>query len=355
MSPSHLSLHRRLLKSVVKFICETCLVYFLLSILALKFVSSENHCNRITFASINLTRWIGGSLTFRLVNLHSQISSWGPSPSYGEENASCLIKGSFGLMNEKGFVSPVAIRQVPGDGSCLFHAIAAGLLCQPLVEKNNTAVTPDDFDISDLSCDTATFPSLRQLHSPQMYELLRLSSELRQQAVDTLQNSFDEQSLLHLNSNQTIRASELIKSATQQYKGLTATEYLQDMQQYGVWGGGPEIVALANAMGRQIILLEPLDDDVGDGENRLAAYASRGDGIDDATCYLKVAAQFGKRLGVNEDSDVRVNTSASGDIFILLANKDFPNMVGRGYYAGIDNCNKNHFLAVFPLYDYFEL
>lgn len=338
MSPSPLGLHKRLLNSATKFFCLSCLVYALLSFIAMKFISP---CNRKAFAETNLTRWIAASLTFRLVNLHSQISSWGPSSSLKEKNNNWFLDGSFGLMHEKGDTSAVAIRQVPGDGSCLFHAIAAGLICQQMVEKNDT--------VAATSHDPTIFPDMRQLHPP-MSKVLNLSSKLRQQAVDTLQYSLDQQSLLHLHTNQTISASELIKSATQQYDGITKTEYLKDMRQYGVWGGGPEIVALANALGRQIILLEPWDDDVSVAGNHLSECALNSDGIDHSTFYLKVTARFGKRRDVNEGSGVRVDNGLSGNILILLANQEFPRMSGKKY-AGTDYNSRNHFLAVFPVAD----
>mmetsp|Transcript_13281 Transcript_13281/g.25924 ORF Transcript_13281/g.25924 Transcript_13281/m.25924 type:complete len:453 (+) Transcript_13281:121-1479(+) len=346
MSPSPLGLHVRLLNSIAKFLCETCLAYVVIVFICVKFISS---CNRKAFAATNLTRWIAASLTFRLVNMHSQISSWGPSSSFKEENNNWFLNGAFILVDEKEDKYPVAIRQVPGDGSCLFHAVAAGLLCRQMMENNITAVVPDSFDVSDLSRDPTAFPNMRQLH-PTMSEILNSSSKLRQRAVDTLQHSLNEQSLLYLHTNQTISASELIKSATQQYDGLTATEYLKDMRQYGVWGGGPEIVALANALGRQIILLEPWDDDVGVEEKHLSACALNSERIDHSTACLKVAAQVGKRRDVNEGSGVRVDSTLSGDIFILLANQEFPHMFGKKN-AGIDYNSRNHFLAVFPVAD----
>ena len=88
------------------------------------------------------------------------------------------------------------------------------------------------------------------------------------------------------------------------------------MRDESVWGGGPEIIALASELQRQIVVLEPDEsDDAGSSD----------------VCFLKVRARFG-----DAESDDGKNT-----IYILCANLQFPESHGRGR----DDCN--HFLAVF--------
>lgn len=107
-----------------------------------------------------------------------------------------------------------------------------------------------------------------------------------------------------------INASELVHLAASQY-GLTADQYLNNMRDSKVWGGGPEIVALANGLKYKIILLET------------------GGTVSD---NLKVSASFGHALNDNETSPA---------IYILSANQSFPNAING-------NADDNHFLAVFP-------
>ena len=78
---------------------------------------------------------------------------------------------------------------------------------------------------------------------------------LRALAVKTLTD--DPNRTLHLEGNQVITTSELVDAAAEQY-GVTAEDYCSSMRQAGVWGGGPEILALANALERPIHVFEPV-------------------------------------------------------------------------------------------------
>ena len=89
------------------------------------------------------------------------------------------------------------------------------------------------------------------------------------------------------------------------------------MRDESVWGGGPEIIALASELKRQVVVLE---------RDESEDAAGRSD-----VCSLKVRARFGDAV-----SDDGKNT-----IYILCANQQFPESLGRGR----DDCN--HFLAVF--------
>lgn len=79
--------------------------------------------------------------------------------------------------------------------------------------------------------------------------------DLRALAVDTLTRAGNQ--MFHLEGDQTISASELISAAAEQYN-MTSDDYCSSMRRKGVWGGGPEILALVNAMERPIHVFEPV-------------------------------------------------------------------------------------------------
>lgn len=106
---------------------------------------------------------------------------------------------------------PVRIRQVPGDGNCLFHSIS---LCL------RHAVNGTHWNM--MSHDEAALDDLYQ-HS----------RWLRQQAVQCLRQSHRR---LVLQGRETLKAHELVHAAAQQY-ALTTEEYCAAMEQEFVWGG----------------------------------------------------------------------------------------------------------------------
>lgn len=105
------------------------------------------------------------------------------------------------------------VRQVPGDGGCLFHSIAAWISFIRL-EKHV------DFD----------------------WRLKYLSNRLRNIAVQILQ---EQNRTLFLENEEVLDTSTLINMVGQHYN-MTGTEYCDAMLQSKTWGGGPEIVALCN-------------------------------------------------------------------------------------------------------------
>lgn len=121
---------------------------------------------------------------------------------------------------------PVRIRQVPGDGNCLFHSLS---VCLSRAERGA------DFSFDDLE------------------ELRKCSRLLRQQAVDYLQQK--PRRLLFLQGKEYLRAKDLVDAAAGQY-GCTGDEYCETMRQESYWGGGPEIVALCNLLKRPIHVYE---------------------------------------------------------------------------------------------------
>lgn len=106
------------------------------------------------------------------------------------------------------------IRQVPGDGGCLFHALAACLSYE---------VTDKHFDFdSKLRC---------------------LSSDLRKLSISVLNSSF----CLLIENGVLIQAHDLLQSVSDHYN-LTKDEYLKKMSHPKAWGGGPEIAAISNIL-----------------------------------------------------------------------------------------------------------
>jgi len=189
---------------------------------------------------------------------------------------------------------PCQIRQVPGDGNCLFHSISVGL---------GHAVNGTHIDMK------------RDL--PFVYKQSRL---LRQQAVECLQ---DSKRRLCLQGNEWVKSRELVQAAAQQY-GLTAEQYCQDMQQESVWGGGPEIVALSNVLKRPIHVYE-LTASKPDGQ-------SSGGGQQQQFVLRRMACFGSPRYDKFQA------------LHILSADSRFPDIT-----PGSQLSEGNHFLAVFPV------
>lgn len=116
------------------------------------------------------------------------------------------------------------VRQVPGDGGCLFHSLAVCMKFQR--DKDH----PPFFDL----------------------DLRELSDKLRKTSVKVLRSPT---LCLAMESGEEITSSELLKMVAANYN-ITETEYLQQMLIPNTWGGGPEIVALSNHFKRPIHVYE---------------------------------------------------------------------------------------------------
>lgn len=126
------------------------------------------------------------------------------------------------------------VRQVPGDGGCMFHALAT---CLHFAETKEHFT---DFD-----------PEIR-----------KISTRLRQLAVKTLQSpscSFvlqsQEQEAGKSSGTSIISSDKLLKLVAQQYN-TTAEGYCTSMLQSQTWGGGPELMALAHSLETPIHVYE---------------------------------------------------------------------------------------------------
>jgi OTU-like cysteine protease len=177
------------------------------------------------------------------------------------------------------------IRQVPGDGSCLFHSLSIGL---------RHAVNGTHWDMDN-----------------DMNELFTFSNTLRQMAVECLA---DDKRKLFVQGREWITAKVLTDIAAQQY-GMTAKEYCEAMRDETTWGGGPEIVALSNVLRRPIHVYE--------------------------LCVVRDQGTFGLRRMACFGSP-RYDPACA--LHVLSADSRFPDIV-----PGKQNVVGNHFLAVFPL------
>jgi len=295
------SLQQKVLQIFLRLILETSIVALAFALASIHFfarVSSK-------FVIKNLIRCMAGSLSIKLIMLRSWITSLAPSLGREERSDWCL-QGTYRVLllpddhlelKQKCPSSVlVEVRQVPGNGSCLFLAVAAGILFDQTALNNNES-------------ETSTHPP--------MYNVIEYASTLRVQAVDTLENGFKSDSTLVMQNDESISTSLLVNKAAMEY-GISSEKYLSKMRQANVWGGGPEIIALANSMQRKIILLEPISED-----QSIDIGAVCGKSI-----YLKTIARFGPP------------STSDNPIYILSTNQRFP----KEY-----NTKKaDHFLAVFP-------
>ena len=137
--------------------------------------------------------------------------------------ASPILRDVYEAVDEDNATSTVYVRHIPGDGSCLFHALAVSLI-QRVTARH------------------VGFDSQVRL----------LSHRLRQIAVDVLSN---DSALLFIDNGDLVSAADILEmSAAQMNK--TCQAYLDDMRCPGEWGGGPEIAALCTYLKRPIHVFE---------------------------------------------------------------------------------------------------
>ena len=159
------------------------------------------------------------------------------------------------------------VRQVPGDGGCLFHAIA-------VVLRYEQSGLHTDFDSA----------------------MKNMSHCLRKLSVDTLM----EDKVLIMEGNENTTTTGLLETVAEHYN-MTAEKYCDNMRLHGTWGGGPEIVALSNFLKRPIHVYELCT----------TGYFSK--------CFeLKVCAKFGTPSFDDENKL---------PISILCADGRFPNIL----------------------------
>lgn len=122
-----------------------------------------------------------------------------------------FLDSTYGVKDNKAF--DFCVRQVPGDGSCLFHSISAWL----------------------------SFLQTRKHHDFDS-RLRGLSLKLRHLAVSVLQQP---NTTLVLEDGEEISTTQLVDVIAEQYN-IKPAEYCTSMLDPRTWGGGPEIVALSH-------------------------------------------------------------------------------------------------------------
>ena len=155
-----------------------------------------------------------------------------------------------GVSTLKSLEEPVIIRQVPGDGNCLFHSLTVALA----VMQNRTHLDLAHTGLSSSSTSSSTSSSGSSSSSGSngsvsgttrgtschlgLAHLYAHSTRLRQEAVGVLSQ---KRRLLFLQGNEYLKARDLVQAAAAQY-GLSGSEYCELMKKDSYWGGGPEIV-----------------------------------------------------------------------------------------------------------------
>ncbi|KAL7519239.1 hypothetical protein ACHAWX_004024 [Stephanocyclus meneghinianus] len=254
---------------------------------------------------------------------------WNPSPQIdpagylthlyprtpGTWEPAANLRGRYGPRS-KSYASlssvPVRIRQVPGDGNCLFHSIAVGL---SRVEEG-------------IDLDMATAGGIRDLR--------RRSWRLRNRAVDALEGRGRKR--LFLQGDECLEAKELLMAAAAQFD-LEGREYCDLMRKESYWGGGPEIVALCNCLQRPIHIYEliPTPKSSEDAEIPSPIHDSS-----PTTSYPQpLSTQFTLRRMACFGSP---KFDRREPLHILSADSRFPDVEPRKIRKV-----GNHFLALFPL------
>ena len=285
------------------------------------------------------------SVFIKLLTLHSQIttittelSTTTAAMSYSSNylNDDWFLKGQFYLVvpckddlavldcadhddDDANTYISVRVRQVANDGSCLFHSIGARILNDELIITQQQERTSDRHD---------HHAAIERY--PSMSRIMEYSSKLRLQAVNTLQyNPHQNVTILqylngddteepHVLVETTTSSSSLISQAATQY-GITQEEYLTSMKDENVWGGGPEIAALASALQREIVLLETTTTTT-TTRSITGSYSATANENDDDVHFLKVRARF---RGDVDDSNKDASSSNNGNdnnntIYILM-------------------------------------
>lgn len=182
------------------------------------------------------------------------------------------------------------VRQVPGDGSCLFHALAT---CIKFVASNDR----------------------KKLYNNLVFDnnMKQISLKLRQIAVDVLNNL--ENITLYMENNETIKNKELLIQVADYYNATTE-DYCLQMLKKTTWGGGPEIVAISNYIKRPIYVYELCSKEKSYGNFK-----------------FKICAKFGCPV-----------FDKKSPLYILCADGRFPNIK-----LGGEKSTGDHFLALFPV------
>ena len=275
--------------------------------LSLIFAASKISDNRIRLG-VNIIRWAVATTMLAIVRWYGRLVASSPSElfrrighdiiderGFVRQRYEILESGRDAARNIQGDhgVSLAVVRQMPGGGSCLFYAVAAGLL-ESEADKQSTHS----------SSDCMTWANIRQK-----------AAELRQTAVDALEGGPDT-ALLNISGIDRVHSSILLEAAASSF-GMSPKEYCRSMRRPSCWGGGVELVALSNALEQQICMYEPMQ-------------------LDDGNLALRKIISFGPS-----------GQFAKQPLHVLIANDDFPARYRQ--HGRLEGGGGNHFLAVFPV------
>lgn len=237
----------------------------------------------------------------------------------------------------------VCIRQVPGDGNCLFHSLAASLSWV----EDHTHLDFNEYSTNlgrdrkggskGLTTRGKKVKRWRNVDINESMDIYGRSAILRQLSVDMLQpqssiliqsnNSIRKRERpLFLQGSESLKAKELLKVASSQY-GMSGEEYCDQMRNEGCWGGGPEIVSICNYLKRPIHVYELISI----RPTRKRVYH---DSFEDSKpeFRLRRMACFGSPKFDSREP-----------LHILSADCRFPDLA-----PGLQSHSGNHFMAVFP-------
>jgi hypothetical protein len=263
------------------------------------------------------------------------------------DSSSSSLKNNNNNLNE-----PVIIRQVPGDGCCLFHAIAISL---NIIQEKRHLRMDDVHSLRELK---SMSRSLRHM----AVRCLRSCTDLRNNNYAAAISSSDDKNKsvsiantkkkiyrrLFIQGYETMATNQLLNDVSIQY-GITPEEYCNLMEQDSYWGGGPEIVALCNVLERPIHVYELVPTNkyhhhiVLDKKNN-NSIGGNDDVSDDSVVvvpdyrmntdfYLRRMATFGSP-----------KYDSKTPLHILSADSRFPDVS-----PNIIKANGNHFMAIFPV------
>ena len=176
---------------------------------------------------VNVVRWALLSVLFLFLKWQTQLAVMADGIGF------VLLQERYQIIDddtEADKYEVARIVHVPGNGSCLFYALAASLL---------------NFEAEKNKCTSSW--SWSDVHNR--------ASELRKVAVDTLE---DKDSILCITDRDSVLSSDLVNAVSSWY-GLTSEQYCRNMRRPSCWGGGPEIIALSNALERPIHIYEACD------------------------------------------------------------------------------------------------
>eukprot|EP00566_Odontella_aurita_P006496 CAMPEP_0113553868 /NCGR_PEP_ID=MMETSP0015_2-20120614/15842_1 /TAXON_ID=2838 /ORGANISM="Odontella" /LENGTH=602 /DNA_ID=CAMNT_0000454965 /DNA_START=12 /DNA_END=1820 /DNA_ORIENTATION=- /assembly_acc=CAM_ASM_000160 len=275
---------------------------------------------------------------------------------------------------QSGTAPPAVVRQVPGDGNCLFHSVSATLAHRSGSSGGGKGAGGGGGGGGGGSIVDGEHPPLCTARG--LRTLRKSSADLRRRAVECL--SKYPRRRLFLQGRETLRAGELVDAAAAQY-GLSGEEYCEQMARDSYWGGGPEIVALCNVLRRPIHVYELCSVEEGDDSTASSAAAAAASSSDGSPSSSSSTEDAGPRCAGDESpelySDASFGRAGNKDasppprrrtvhpqfrlrrmacfgsprydrrepLHILSADSRFPDVTpGRQLPTG------NHFLAMFP-------